>query len=56
MGLKKWSSEVFKSRQGELKFKSKRLKGLQEMEGQSVLDEIRMIHKDIYTLMDQDDL
>lgn len=56
MRLRKWSSDAYKDRQGEIRKKSKRLKELQDREDPSVLEEIGELQKDIFTLIDQEDI
>lgn len=42
--------------QGEIRWKSERLKELQEREGPEVMDEIKKLQSDLSNILDQEDL
>lgn len=55
-GLKQWSIRSKKGRQSELNTKSNKLKVLLEKEGPEVMEDIKILQKEIHHWMDQEEL
>lgn len=54
--LWRWSSLVHRGRAKDIRYKSKKLKDLQDLEDPSALEDINQLQKELHLLLDQQDL